>query len=73
MTFIIKKSSEQYLADNDDIGRFVHEYLVKNVDAYVTLKEIKDIIKSSDFKDIKTNTLKTRLERSMGVKCIDEK
>ena len=73
MTDIIKHSSEQYLADNDDIGKFVDEYLVKNVDGYVTLKEIKDIIKSTEFKDIKTNTLKTRLERSLGVKCIDLK
>jgi phage/plasmid-associated DNA primase len=73
MTDSIKKSSEQYLADNDDIGRFVDEYLIKNINGFVTLKDIKEIIKHSDFKDIKSNTLKTRLERSLGVKCIDEK
>ena len=41
MTDVIKKSSEQYLDDNDEIRNFVNEYLVKNSDGYVTLKEIK--------------------------------
>ena len=73
MTDVIKQSSEQYLADNDDIHNLINEHLVKSDDGFVTLKDIKDIIKTCNYKDIKINTLKTRLERSLRVKCTPEK
>ena len=73
MTDVIKKSSEQYLSDNDDIGRFVEECLLKKKDGYITLKRIKELLKTGDYKDIKSNTLKSRLERVMRVRCIDHK
>lgn len=63
----------QYLSDNDDIGRFVADCLVRKKDGHITLKQIKEIIKSGDYKEIKSSTLKTRLERVMGTKCLDLK
>lgn len=72
MSKVVRDASVQYLSDNDDIGRFVADCLVKKKDGHITLKQIKEIIKSGDYKEIKSSTLKTRLERVMGTKCLDQ-
>ena len=72
MSKVVREASVQYLSDNDDIGRFVADCLVRKKDGHITLKQIKEIIKSGDYKEIKSSTLKTRLERVMGTKCLDQ-
>ena len=73
MTKTIKESSEEYLCENDGVGRFVSEYLERDKDSFVTLKEIKEQLKSCDYYDGKPNVLKNRLERVMKTKCHDKK
>ena len=73
MTKTIKESSEEYLCENDGVGRFVSEYLERDKDSFVTLKEIKEQLKSCDYYEGKANALKNRLERVMKTKCYDMK
>lgn len=73
MTKTIQESSEEYLCENDGISKFVSEYLEKDKDSFVTLKEIKIMLKTCDYYDGKANVLKNRLERVLKIKCIDKK
>lgn len=73
ITNVIKKSSEENLDDKDVIRNFVNKYLVKKNDDYVTLKQIKELIQTSEFKGIKISSLKTCLERTLGVRCVELK
>ena len=73
MTDFIRNSSKEYLDDNDNIGNFVKEYLERDRDSFVTLKELKELYKRSDGYDGKLSTLKTRLERVLGVRFQDQK
>jgi phage/plasmid-associated DNA primase len=73
MTKTIQESSEEYLCENDGISKFVSEYLERDKESFVTLKEIKEMLKNCDYYDGKANVLKNRLERVMKTKCIDNK
>ena len=72
MTDYIKESSRAYLSENDNIGNFVKEFLERDKDSFVTLKEIKELYKRSDHCDGKLGTLRTRLERVLGVSYREE-
>jgi phage/plasmid-associated DNA primase len=73
LTKLIKESSEEYLCENDGVGRFVHEFIEKDNNSFITLKQIKERLKSCDYYDGKANVLKNRLERVMNTKCHDRK
>jgi uncharacterized hydantoinase/oxoprolinase family protein len=47
--------------------------LEREKESFVTLKEIKEMLKNCDYYDGKANVLKNRLERVMKTKCIDNK
>ena len=46
---------------------------MKCKEGFITLKEIKCLLKNCDYYEAKGNTLKTRLERVLGVQCIEQK
>lgn len=72
MTKTIQESSEEYLCENDGISKFVSEYLERDKESFVTLKEIKEMLKNCDYYDGKANVLKNRLERVMKTKCHEQ-
>lgn len=73
MTTVIQESSRKYLSDNDDVARFVQDCLIRRSDGHITLKRIKELLNNGDYKNSKPSTLKSRLERVMGVECINQK
>jgi hypothetical protein len=73
MTKEIKETSVEYLCENDGLGKFVEENLEKSKEGYITLKDIKNLLKQCDYFEHKGNTLKTRLERVLGVQCLERK
>ena len=74
MTDIIRSNSQAYLFDNDMIGKFVSEFLERDNESFVTLKELKEAFKCSDCYDGgNTNNIKIRFERSLNTKCQEQK
>ena len=59
------------LFSDDGLERFVSEYLEKDKESMITLKQIKEKLKDCLYYNGKANVLKNRLERIIGSKCID--
>lgn len=72
MPEIIKKNSAAYIDDNNCVLQFTNEHVVVDRNQFFTLKEAKEMFKSSEFYDTKVN-LKTALERLLGTQCINQK
>ena len=73
MTHFIQEHSKQYLYENDNIGSFVSECMERDYNSFVTLKELKELYKRSEFYDGKLSSFRTRIERVLGVRFIEQK
>ena len=71
----VLESSKQYIKDCDIFAEFVTDFLETNEQGIVTLKEIKEVIKTSEYHNkIKTgHSLKTNIENALDSKCIPKK
>ncbi len=66
----VEEASKQYVEDNNDVLKFVKEYLEFTNDDkdFVTLKDIKELYRNNkEYEQTKLKELKTLLERVMNV------
>lgn len=72
---IVKINSSAYLDENNSIAKFVREYLeYGEQNDFVTLKEIRDIYKATDYCDqTRLNNLKRELEKQLKQPCLEQK
>lgn len=66
----VEEASKQYIEDNNDVLKFVKEYLefTNNDKDFVTLKDIKELYRNNkEYEQTKLKELKTLLERVMNV------
>lgn len=66
----VEEASKQYVEDNNDVLKFVKEYLefTNNDKDFVTLKDIKELYRNNkEYEQTKLKELKTLLERVMNV------
>ena len=73
MPEVVRRSSAAYLQDNDAVGQFVEEHLERAEGAWLTLAEAKAAFKASAHFNNKLSTLKTDLQKALGVCCISQK
>lgn len=72
MPTIIKDNSIAYLDDNNQVLKFVNEFIVPDPDGHFTLKHAKDIFRNSDYYTPQVN-LKIALEKILKTSCVDQK
>jgi putative DNA primase/helicase len=72
MPEVIRMNSALYLDDNNVVLQFVNENIQKVQNGFVTLKDMKERFKESEYYDTKVN-LKTSLERILKTQCQDQK
>jgi phage/plasmid-associated DNA primase len=73
MSIDVKEASVEYLSENDSLGMFVEDNLERCDEEFVTLKTLKDLVKSCDYLNINGNILKTMFEKVLGIKCVEQK
>ena len=72
MPDIVKRNSVMYLEENDNVFKFVSEYIKRDPSSYFTLKQAKEAFKSSDYFNGKLQTLKNDLQKLLKVVCEDQ-
>jgi phage/plasmid-associated DNA primase len=72
MPEVIRHNSMMYLEENDNVFKFVNDYIVKDRDGYFTLKRAKDAFKGSEYYNGKIQTLKNDLQKLLKVVCIEQ-
>lgn len=73
MPAVVKSNSAMYLEENDNVFKFVSEFIVKDATAFFTLKEAKDAFKYSEYFNGKILTLKNDLQKVLKCVCIEGK
>jgi phage/plasmid-associated DNA primase len=69
----IATNSKEYIEENDNVFKFVQEFLTVKKDGYFTLKEAKELYKDSDHYNGKIQTLKNDLIKCLRKPCIGQK
>ena len=72
----ILEASKSYIRASNKVDDFIQEYLIKDPNRHITLKEIRCLIKSSEYyrHDIPTGVaLKSVMSKALKVKCIPQK
>lgn len=66
---IISKATNEYISECDALSTFLNETFVKDDKSFITLKQIKELIKSSEYKTKIPlgHTLKVNIERELGI------
>lgn len=73
---VVNEASNSYVTECDKMSEFVQEYFVQDPDSFITLKEIKALIRTSEEyrRDVPVgHTCKTGFEKKLKRKCISQK
>lgn len=73
MPEVIKRNSNMYIEENNNVLNFVKESIVKDPKGFFTLKEAKERFKMSQYFNGKLTTLKNELQKVLKIECFDEK
>ena len=69
----VRDSSRMFIEENDSVFGFVKECIVPEKGAWFTLAQAKEVFKSTEYYKNKITTLKTDLEKALGVKRFEQK
>lgn len=73
MPDVIKRNSNMYIEENNNVLNFVKECIVKDPTGFFTLKEAKERFKMSQHFNGKLTTLKNELQKVLKIECFDQK
>lgn len=69
----VRESSRMFIEDNDAVSNFVKECMAHETGAWFTLAQAKESFKLSEHYNNKLRTLKTDLQKALGVQCLEQK
>jgi len=69
----VRKSSRVFIEENDSVFGFVKECIVPKKGAWFTLAQAKEAFQHSEHYKNKIKTLKTDLQKALGIMCHDQK
>lgn len=73
MPDVVRRNSMMYLEENDNVFKFVQAHVKKDMNAFFTLKDAKDLFKRSDYNNNKSQTLKNDLQKLLKTCCEEQK
>jgi hypothetical protein len=70
---VVQQMSAVYIEENDNVFKFVTEFVFRDDGAFFTLKSAKEVYRGSEHYAGKIATLKNDLQKLLKVKCEDQR